>query len=165
MLDPPTTNPPPDLSRGAAARAERARRNGARSHGPVTDAGKAAASRNALRHGLCAKVHLVLAGEDEAAFAVLAGQVLGELAPEGVIAGFLAARLAAAMWQTGRADQLEAQAFAAGAVPDADRLRLALRYRGSIGRDLFRTLRELREQRRATASSPGLRFFETPLCR
>ncbi len=140
-------------SSAAAERAERARRNGACSRGPVTDAGKATASRNALRHGLCAKVHLVLAGEDDDAFTALAADVLAEVAPLGTVDGFLATRLAAAMWQTGRADRLEAQAFAAGELPDPDRLRLALRYRGSIGRDLFRALRELRPHLQAAATA------------
>ena len=137
----------------AAERAERARRNGTRSRGPITAAGKATASRNALRHGLCARVHLVLPGEDGAEFTALAADVLAEIAPVGAVDGFLAARLAAAMWQTGRADRLEAQAFAAGELPDPDRLRLALRYRGSIGRDLFRTLRELRPHLQAAATA------------
>ena len=47
----------------APAQIEAARRNGARSHGPVTPEGKARASRNALKHGLCAMQHLVLEGE------------------------------------------------------------------------------------------------------
>lgn len=140
---------PATVSTPAAERAERARRNGACSRGPITAAGKAAA----LRHGFCARVHLVLEGEDDDAFTALAADVLAEIAPVGTVDSFLATRLATAMWQTGRADRLEAQAFAAGELPDPDRLRLALRYRGSIGRDLFRTLRELRPQRQAAATA------------
>ena len=135
---------PTDL---AASRAERARHNGRRSRGPVSERGKARSSRNALRHGLTAKVHLVLDRDDEADFMALATTLEAELAPRGTLEGFLVARLTAAMWHTGRAERMEARAFAATADPDPDRLRLALRYRGSVQRELFRCLRALQELR------------------
>jgi hypothetical protein len=53
-----------------SARALASRRNGARSRGPKTAAGKARSSRNALKHGLCAQKILVLAEEDVAAFCI-----------------------------------------------------------------------------------------------
>ena len=79
----------------AAERAERARRNGRHSRGPVSERGKARASRNALRHGLTARVHLLLDRDDDADFAALAGSLESELAPQGALEGFLVARLTA----------------------------------------------------------------------
>ena len=142
---------PPDPPAPAVplSRTERARRNGARSRGPVPAAGKARASRNALVHGLRARVHLVVEAEDEAAFAALSTRLFAELAPAGELEGFLVARLAAAMWKTGRAERLEAQALAALTGPDVGRLGLALRYQGSVARELSRCLRELRRLRDA----------------
>jgi hypothetical protein len=138
----PVPDPPDAL---ALARAERARRNGARSRGPETAVGKARSSRNALRHGLRAK--LTVPAEDAAAFRGMAGRLFAELAPTGELEGFLVADLAAAMWRTGRARRFEADALA-GARPDEGKLELALRYQASASRDLFRLLRALQNLRR-----------------
>ena len=138
----------------ASRRAERARRNGALSRGPATARGKQRSSRNALRHGLTAKVHLVLHRDDEADFTALARGLGDELAPRGALEGFLVARLTAAMWHSGRAERMEARAFAAAPDPDPDRLRLALRYRGSVQRELFRCLGALQDLRRRPLELP-----------
>ena len=134
---------PPDVL--ALARAERARRNGARSRGPVTATGKARSARNALRHGL--RAALLVPAEDAAAFRGTAERLFAELAPAGELEGFLVADLAAAMWRTGRARRFEAEALA-GAAPDEGKLELALRYQASASRDLFRLLRALQNLRR-----------------
>jgi hypothetical protein len=95
-----------------SARARASRINGARSRGPRTAAGKARASRNALRHGLCARTHLLLPDERAADFAAFAAALIAELAPEGPLQTVLAERVAVAAWRLARADRLEAEALA-----------------------------------------------------
>ena len=138
----PLPAPPDSL---ALARAERARRNGARSRGPVTATGKARSARNALKHGL--RAALLVPAEDAVSFGGMAQRLFAELAPTGELEGFLVADLAAAMWRTGRARRFEAEALA-GAAPNASKLDLALRYQASASRDLFRLLRALQNLRR-----------------
>jgi hypothetical protein len=147
----------------STARAEASRRNGARSRGPVSAAGKARSSRNALKHGLRARG--VLTGDESPAeFASFAGDLRAELAPDGTLQRELAARVAAAAWRARRADRLEAalldrhlgagdgpgdgrQALAAGLVRDGNgprALETLVRYRGSALAELFRALGALR---------------------
>ena len=57
-----------------------ARANGAKSHGPVTDEGKAKAAMNALRHGLTAAT-LVLTTEEKGKFDELLGAYIDEYQP------------------------------------------------------------------------------------
>jgi hypothetical protein len=88
-----------------SARALASRKNGARSRGPKTAAGKARSSRNALKHGLCAQKVLVLAEEDAAAFCTLETALFEELAPAGPLQTVLAQRVVSAAWRLLRADR------------------------------------------------------------
>jgi hypothetical protein len=156
----------------SAARAAASRRNGARSRGPVSAAGKARSARNATRHGLRAQ-SLLLSDESAREFADLAGAQRAELAPQGVLQTELALRVAAAAWRARRADRVEAAllerhlgegggrhqrqaALGAGLVRDGygpRTLETLVRYRGGALAELFRALGALRTLR---AETPGL---------
>ncbi len=143
------------------AQIEAARRNGARSRGPTTPEGKARSSANALRHGLSAVGHTLIEGEDKAAYEELLTNLFAELEPGTELEGQLVRRLAAALWKQGRADRLEAKLFAWTATPkvihagryqpvdaeanfDLARFAAVQRYQAQLGREVSRTLRELR---------------------
>ena len=102
------------------ARAEASRKNGARSRGPNTEAGKARSARNALKHGMRAHKYVVLPQEDAAAFAVLETTILAELAPVGALQTLLARRVAVAAWRLERADRMEAEVLEFRSYEDAD---------------------------------------------
>jgi hypothetical protein len=142
------------------ARAEASRKNGAKSKGPKSPEGKARASRNALKHGLCAEKHVVVEGESAEAFAAFEAALVADLAPDGALQTLLAGRITRAAWRLERAERIEAELFARqmdGPFGDGD-LGLALirdgngarafetllRYRGAAQAELFRTLRTLK---------------------
>jgi len=99
--------PQPPRPRSPAQR-EAARRNGARSKGPVSAEGKARASRNALRHGLCFPA-ILFPGEDPAHFEALRAALEAEYAPASPSARLLVERLAVTVWKLARCDRLEAR--------------------------------------------------------
>src|SRR5215204_6064370 len=75
-----TAMPATALRLRSPAQVEASRRNGARSKGPVTDEGKAKASRNALQHGLTAMHHLVLEDEAPQELADMTARFMAEVA-------------------------------------------------------------------------------------
>jgi hypothetical protein len=155
----------------SSARAEASRKNGAQSRGPRTPAGKARASRNALKHGLRAEKHVVLPREDAAEFAALAAAMLEELAPVGALQMVLARRVAVAAWRLARADRIETELFvyrcrddgnlAIGLMRDGNGTRsieTLLRYRGAAQAELtraLRTLKALQAERPTAAAEPA----------
>ncbi|MGH6899447.1 MAG: hypothetical protein ACREJ5_23335 [Geminicoccaceae bacterium] len=141
------------------ARAEASRRNGARSRGPKTPEGKARSARNALKHGLRAQKHVVLADEDAAGFAALEAALADEMAPQGVLQRILVGRIARAAWRLDRAERLEVELFAErllsirdggpglALIRDGNGTRsfeTLLRYRGAATAELMRSLRTLK---------------------
>ena len=93
------------------ARAAASRRNGAKSRGPKTAAGKARSAQNALKHGMRALQYVVLPDEDAVEFQTLEAALLDELAPEGALQLVLARRVAVAAWRLARADRMEVELF------------------------------------------------------
>ena len=87
------------------------RANGAKSHGPATEEGRARSSRNALRHGLAAPalppVSIVLPTESADDFQTLLNSYLDELAPAGLLETELVETMAAARWRLRRISTIE----------------------------------------------------------
>ena len=98
----PTTKPT-SSKKSATARA-----NGAKSHGPVTPAGRARSSQNALRHGLAVRdaalpaVSLILGDESRADFQRLVDSYLDEFAPTSPIEVELVETMASTRWRLRR---------------------------------------------------------------
>jgi hypothetical protein len=138
------------------ARAAASRKNGAKSRGPATRAGKVRSAQNALKHGLCAQKYLV-ADEDQEAFAAFEAAILEEIAPDGVLQKILAGRVVRAAWRLERAERIETELFAnrmwggdadlaLALIRDGNGTRsfdTLLRYRGAALAELFRALRML----------------------
>ena len=103
----PATAPRPR----SPAQIEAARRNGARSRGPVTAEGKARTSRNALKHGLAALQHFVLEDEAPSELEELTARLMAESRPESEIEARLVKRMAIAFWKSERAERIEVALF------------------------------------------------------
>ncbi len=143
------------------------RRNGARSRGPETAAGKARSAGNAIRHGLASRTVVLVREEDRAAYEALRTDIMARHRPKGALEEHWAQRLCDALWRQARLDLLEARALESliageesGGLPG---LATLARYRARIARDIrearaeLEALREARihEAARATARDPA----------
>ena len=87
------------------------RENAKKSTGPCTPEGKAASSRNRLRHGLRANKHFLLDNENPEDFLPLLDNLDATFRPVGEAEEMLVARIAADQWRLDRALPLEAGIF------------------------------------------------------
>ena len=159
----PRTKDCPPISTNVRAAASR--RNGARSQGPRTVAGKVRTARNALKHGLRARRLVLLDDENATEFRAFQAAARAELAPSGTLQSELVERIVTAAWRARRGDRLEAALLGCHLGPDALKagdaqaalglglmrdgngpraLETLVRYRGSVLAELFRALAALR---------------------
>ena len=82
------------------------RNNAQRSTGPSTDAGKARASQNAIKHGLLAK-HLLLTDESEEDYQALLAGLIESHAPADTAEAVMVEKMAIALWKMRRLHGVE----------------------------------------------------------
>src|SRR5512135_2242339 len=83
------------------------RRNAKSSSGPKTDAGKAAAAKNSLQHGLLSQ-EAILPGESTSDYAGFAEKLYVEMQPIGELESALVGRIGGLLWRLKRVGRLEA---------------------------------------------------------
>ena len=86
------------------------RQNSQKSTGPRSRQGKAAVSKNAVKHGLFA-LQAVIKSENREDFELFRNEMLGELAPVGPVESMLAERLVSLSWRLKRVERMQNQAI------------------------------------------------------
>jgi hypothetical protein len=102
------------------AQIEAARRNGAQSKGPVTDAGKQRSSANSTLHGLSAKGIFVLSNESNEAFLKFAAEMEEKFQPADDIERGFVTQAVSARWRLLRASIIETGLFDLQMADDMD---------------------------------------------
>ena len=92
------------------AQIEANRRNSLKSTGPITPEGKAAVSRNGVRHGLFCR-HLLVEAEDTAEFDAFRDGIYARLQPADELERLYAERIVSAAWRMRLAIKAEASLF------------------------------------------------------
>ena len=113
------------------------------STGPRTEAGKAASSRNAVKHNLCSKR---LTGADLEQLNSIRASLEDEWEPQTQTERMLLDQMALCQWRIDRALSLELNAFDDDHL-DPALLALALRYRTTAERGFYKALAELQKLR------------------
>jgi hypothetical protein len=93
------------------SKAEAARANGAKSHGPATPEGRAKSSRNSLRHGLSAK-SVLLPAESHEQFQLLLDAHIQQFHPANPVEMDLVEAMAVARWRLRRIWAIETSLLA-----------------------------------------------------
>jgi hypothetical protein len=138
----------PSPAQQAASRA-----NGARSHGPTTEAGKARSAQNGTKHGLRGGPFALLPGEDRDEFAALHAAVTSDWGPRDAYERRWVMELVTSMWRQDRLRGLELATLTAAAAesPPSEatvkKLATFARYGARIDKDIGRALQVLRTLR------------------
>ena len=93
------------------------RRNAKKSTGPRTSEGKAAASKNSLKHGLTAR-NDIINPENQADFDLYRSQIIAELTPDSPMESILAERIVTLSWRLKRVGRIQNQTIDALNTPD-----------------------------------------------
>lgn len=163
----------------ATARQIEANRRNASGPHKMTEAGKDAIKGNAIRHGLAARVHVVLPGEDQNFFNEILESLRAEYAPSSTQEELLVHQIVQSYWRMLRARNMEtggfleveadfARQYGVESNPDGDLTRaaqLALafskngkmfdklnRYETTAERSYYRAIRELQKIQESRAS-------------
>ncbi len=86
------------------------RQNSQKSTGPRTAEGKAAVSKNVVKHGLFA-AEAVIEGENQADYEAYLDNFLAELQPDGMVETMMAERFVSLTWRLKRAERMHNQAI------------------------------------------------------
>src|SRR5690348_4731227 len=137
--------------------------NAQQSTGPRTEAGKAASSRNALKHGLTAQT-VLLPGEDEEAYGQLRSEFFEVYAPEVGPERELVQNLCDLQWRINRCARLEVIALS-GDTLDLKALDVISRHETRLNKLYSATLKELREMMLARIAGQEAQMKEAMLVR
>ena len=137
-----------------ARQAQASRHNGAKSNGPVTEAGRKRSAQNSLRHGLCARKFELRDPQDQKAFDALEADLLFTWKAVEDAQKAVVRQIAVAMWRLKIVDAMEmalmdgimdGEATALEGGLGLPSLNSIYRYRGRIEREMKQAQERLRE--------------------
>lgn len=146
------------MANRSAAQIAASRANGAKSQGPVSEAGKSYSAGNSKRHGLCSQEFVLDTAEEQTRFDGLVADLIFTHQAKNPLEEDACRHLAVAMWRRRVCDNLEREvliAIAAGRVcamsggDGLPGLNTLARYRARIARDMREARAEIAELKAA----------------